>query len=502
MNKTTHNRKDSFFELVKTPQLLDLFSIPAAIIKGDNIFYMNDYFINLIGSTNSNNDLKTVNHLFNINATDSLHTLNKLNKHIRFKKEFTEESIIISGKYDKPIECLSNLKHIKEDYFLFEINPDSNQKNYTNSFNSSIIKNLNMACCIVDKDLRIVENNKSFAKIFSITDNISGLKTEEVLPFDIIGELNKANYAIMNNSSEYYDFETEIIWPDSNQIIFVKIEVCKLDDSEKLLLTVTDQSHEVELLKKLTQAEERAKHLKNVFVAQVSHEIRTPISAMLSFANLLKDELRDYITPDIETGFNIIRRGGERIVRTINLILDTSEVMTNTYEYIPDEFDLLTEVVSDVFLKYKKLAKERDLYCSLTSSAITHNVFCDFYMVQQILSNILDNAVKFTSDGGIKVKLYSDSSNELCIEVSDTGIGISKEYLSNIFEPFSQEDEGENRSYEGNGLGLTLSKTYCDINNIDIKIFNNASKGTTVKLKFNTTVQSSDDNYKKRAINL
>ena len=203
-----------------------------------------------------------------------------------------------------------------------------------------------------------------------------------------------------------------------------------------------------------------------------------------------KEEVKEFLSPDFQTGFEVINRGGERIIRTINLILDTSEVMTNTYEYLPQEINLLLDVFDESFLKYKKLAGDKNITCEYNWETDDTAVLGDLYMTKQIISNLFDNAVKFTNEGTINARIYSNFNRKIVVEISDSGIGMGEEYIQKVFEPFTQEDEGISRQYEGNGLGLSLAKNYCDINGIDISIKSSKSKGTTVQLLFNNTISN------------
>ncbi|MFA3784040.1 ATP-binding protein [Melioribacteraceae bacterium 4301-Me] len=113
----------------------------------------------------------------------------------------------------------------------------------------------------------------------------------------------------------------------------------------------------------------------------------------------------------------------------------------------------------------------------------------DEYSVFQIFHNLIHNAIKYTNEGEIEVNAKRDENNNLIVEVRDTGIGIAcecttscKEYLPRLFQPFSQEEQGYTRKYEGNGLGLALVKRYCEINKAAIEVNSTKGKGTTFKL--------------------
>ncbi|MDP3582233.1 MAG: ATP-binding protein, partial [Ignavibacteria bacterium] len=106
----------------------------------------------------------------------------------------------------------------------------------------------------------------------------------------------------------------------------------------------------------------------------------------------------------------------------------------------------------------------------------------DEYCIVQIISNLIDNAIKFTKKGQVEILLTRNCVGDFIIEVKDTGIGIGKDFLSQLFQPFMQEDHGYARSYEGNGLGLALAKSYCDINNAIIEVESEKNIGSTFRV--------------------
>ncbi|MDP3684666.1 MAG: ATP-binding protein, partial [Ignavibacteria bacterium] len=126
----------------------------------------------------------------------------------------------------------------------------------------------------------------------------------------------------------------------------------------------------------------------------------------------------------------------------------------------------------------------KELICSyedLTGNAVLKT---DQYSFNLILQNLIDNAVKFTKSGSIKITTYFNET-KFRIDVTDTGIGISPEYLTKIFTPFTQEVMGYSRPYEGNGLGLALAKSLLTLNNAEIKVKTEKGKGSTFSLIFN-----------------
>ena len=241
--------------------------------------------------------------------------------------------------------------------------------------------------------------------------------------------------------------------------------------------------NEEELIESKRKAESASK-MKSVFLAQMSHEIRTPINTVVSTTSLLKYDLEETVTEEQANSFDIIERAGARIIRTIDLLLNLSEVQAGTYEPDNTTFDLFGNVILSVVAENKLIAKKKNIALTIENKVDDTRVFADLYTVNQIFIQIIENAIKYTAEGEVKILINRDDENRLQVVVQDTGIGISSEYLPNLFEPFSQEEMGYTRKYDGNGIGLALVKTYCELNNAKIEVESIKGVGSTFKVIF------------------
>ncbi|MBU2506339.1 MAG: GAF domain-containing sensor histidine kinase [Bacteroidetes bacterium] len=237
----------------------------------------------------------------------------------------------------------------------------------------------------------------------------------------------------------------------------------------------------------LTQAKEDAEksdRLKSEFLAQMSHEIRTPLHILMSYSTFLKEEIAEHLDDELSSNFSAIEDAGKRIIRTTDLILNMSEVQTGNYDYIPSQFSIYDEIIENLLKDYAEEIERKKLKISVVRNERKDFIEADKYSIFQVFSNLIDNAIKYTNEGSIQVSIARNGDKNLFVSVADSGIGISESYMPNLFKPFSQEEQGYSRKYEGNGLGLALIKNYCDLNNAQIEVKSKKSSGSTFIVTF------------------
>ncbi|AYM99686.1 hybrid sensor histidine kinase/response regulator [Chryseobacterium sp. 3008163] len=237
------------------------------------------------------------------------------------------------------------------------------------------------------------------------------------------------------------------------------------------------------LIKELDVAEKKASvaaQTKENFLANMSHEIRTPLSGILGFTNLLQKRPLDETSREFVSS---IQRSGENLMAIINDILDLSKIEAGMMRITPGTFSI-NGLVNSVETFFVERAKEKGLkISSKIDTSIPDTLIGDATRLTQILVNLIGNAIKFTHQGSIIIEIYNkqQSENEVIIgfKISDTGIGIDKEKLNEVFERFNQGEDSTTRNYGGTGLGLSIVKSLILLQNGDIEVTSEQGKGTT-----------------------
>ncbi|WP_200974147.1 ATP-binding protein [Echinicola sp. 20G] len=253
----------------------------------------------------------------------------------------------------------------------------------------------------------------------------------------------------------------------------------KEEDEEIILLVfrdVTDKKIYEAGLKEAKEKAEEANRIKTNFLSNMSHEIRTPLNGILGTTEniILQNSNNHLLIAQLE----IIKESGERLLNTINSILDMSKIEANKVEVFYEHTNV-NDFLSKILLPLKTLAIRKNLLLTAKFETKPFYAKIDKRYLEMIVNNIVGNAIKYSEEGLIKLCVKKENENIL-LKVEDTGIGMSKEFIANIYTPFEQESGGYDRKFEGTGLGLSITKNLIELLGGSIEITSEKKVGTTV----------------------
>lgn len=285
--------------------------------------------------------------------------------------------------------------------------------------------------------------------------------------------------------SDGEDFETEfrVVWPGGKVRWFYGRGKTIIEDGRPIYLTgacfgiTKRKTTEMQREEALRENDRR----KDQFLAHMSHEIRSPVTSILAYADILLSHIQD--ADDIEC-VKIIKQGGNHLLELIGDILDLSKIGSGKLK-INREIVSLPTLINEVHSLMEVRAKEKKLPLILRyEGEIPENIETDRTRLRQILFNLVSNAIKFTAEGKVEIMarvLPNDSALE--VEVTDTGIGISREQQEKLFQPFMQANSATTRGQEGTGLGLAITKQLVSMLGGEIAFESVPNRGSTFRIK-------------------
>ncbi|MBV9125021.1 MAG: response regulator [Planctomycetes bacterium] len=265
----------------------------------------------------------------------------------------------------------------------------------------------------------------------------------------------------------------------------LSVSAMRLGDRRLTILIVRDITEQKQAEADLCAARaasEAANQAKSNFLASMSHELRTPLNSVIGFSNiLLKNKAKNLKDQDL-TYLTRILDNGKHLLGLINQVLDLSKVEAGKMDLDLSSVDLgalVRETVAQ--LEGRVLGKEVKLLAHLPPDLVP--VETDAGKLKQILINLVGNSLKFTEQGSVTVRVHADAEHRpVHVEVVDTGIGIPREKLGTIFEAFQQADTTTARQYGGTGLGLTISRAFCQLMGYRIEVDSQVGQGSTFRV--------------------
>jgi len=243
------------------------------------------------------------------------------------------------------------------------------------------------------------------------------------------------------------------------------------------------------------QAAEAANQAKSSFLANMSHELRTPLNAIIGYSEMLVEEAEDSghdaLVPDLQK----ILTAAKHLLGLINSVLDLSKIEAGKMSLFVERFSVARVIDEVVDTARPLMAQKRNRFVAAVPDGIG-DAQADMTKVRQVLLNLLSNASKFTEDGEIRLEVKRVQDEEgtdwLTFRVSDTGIGMTEDQMSKLFRAFSQADASTTRKYGGTGLGLVISRKFCQLMRGDIAVESTFGEGTTFTVTLPANVDGRD----------
>lgn len=376
----------------------------------------------------------------------------------------------------------------------------------------SILDNTPLMIFIKDLNGCYLLANKSYKDAFNFTSEQIIGKTD----FDLVSEENAKRYKEIDEYviREQKNVEVEEMIEQagvSKNLLIVKFPLFDKNNTIYGISGIASDITERYLyglhLIEARQKAEMAEQLQEQFLANMSHEIRTPMNGIIGMTNILlntpmSNEQKDFV--------NIIKKSSDSLMVLINDILDLSKIKAGKLRIENIDFRL-RETVEQTISTFRVLINDKGLKLRTSVDlSIPDSLTGDPHRLNQILNNLISNAIKFTAAGEIsfEIKPINQSKNEieLLFSISDTGIGIPQEKLESIFESFSQAESGTSRKFGGSGLGLSITKKLIEMQNGSIEVKSIPEKGTefnfTIKYAIPAhTVAKQYDNVKQETLN-
>jgi len=424
---------------------------------------------------------------------------------------------LVLNELDRSTSEVENLNKKLHDVFkdkIAELNFEINQRKKAEiSLQKSeeqfrtVFQNAPIGIVIISNDGKILSVNRSFCNTIGFEkDEVIGVPIKYLFDKNDLEGFSSSKQDLYQEAIADLDTEKQLLKKEGKEINVLVKSVAVFDEQGKVkhyVMQVLDISEikrvQLELVEALNKAEE-SDRLKTAFLAQMSHEIRTPLNVILTSIPLLADEISDK-DDELKIILDSVKSAGKRLQRTIDMILNMSSVQSGNYKPTFEKFDLLIDL-NKMVNELKSLSDDKGLTLKFTHTAGKAIINADRYTVNQIFQNLINNAIKYTLKGYVEVYINDSDADKLKVEIRDSGIGMSEEYLQKLFMPFSQEDVGHKREFEGNGLGLALVKKYIELNRAEIKVESEKNIGSVFTVVFNLNVdfslnENSDKNIKK-----
>lgn len=340
---------------------------------------------------------------------------------------------------------------------------------------------------VTDKSGKIIYINHAFSLMWDYT-------LEELEEYNLFDDPEFKSNNIMKIVSKVIDEKKSVAtvnYSDSllkaKQVTkpFLKTRIFPIQyENEEYIIFYHEDETEMILLQnefiKISGVNKESERLKNNFLNVLSHELRTPLNIILGYSGILKESIKDKINSEEKIYLDNLHAGGERLFKSITQMLEFAQIETESYKIEMKKVNL-NKLLNNCLETVKDSIVEKNIKLNANLSSREIFVDVDEQFIENAIGNLLNNAIKFTSRGFIELEtdIIEDRDMAVC-KIKDSGVGISAKYMDHLFQPFSQEDLNIGRNFEGNGLGLALSKKYIERLGGSLLVDSIKGVGTTV----------------------
>jgi len=360
------------------------------------------------------------------------------------------------------------------------------------TYAQDIVDTVREPLLILDTTLRVQSGNRAFYHTFRVSPE----ETENQLIYELgngqwdIPALRTLLEDIVPKSSVFSDFELVHDFPVLGRRVML-LNARKLQaghHGELVVLAmedVTERRRAEEEVAKAKEASEAANRTKSLFLANMSHELRTPLNAIVGYSEMLQEESVEQGLDSFSTDLEKINQSGRQLLALINDILDLSKIEAGKMELYLETFDL-SALIDDVAATISPMVEKNSNVLHIERAKNLGGIRADQVKVRQALYNLLSNAAKFTHEGTITLnaeRQMMDDAEWIVFRITDTGIGLSPEKIVKLFQDFTQADASTTRKFGGTGLGLALTRRFCQMMGGDVTVSSVPGKGSTFTIK-------------------
>ncbi len=475
----------------ESDKLLDLFNITnknlreTAYIKSivkNEILIENDIISSPLYSDEVKNKLKTV---FRSRVSFPFKIDDEFTGAIVFCSK--EKDFFTKDECDLLLALVKDIEFANEYLTSNEIRKRTEQLLFqTNQRLQLVLNNIPQRVFWKDSNSIYLGCNQAYARDCGLKDinSISGISDFDLFDKETATYFREDDQIVLSTNAPKLNYE-ELQRRHDGTLAWIRMSKMPLFDKDGQKLGVLGSYEDITEWKKLREqliaAKENAEEmsrLKSSFLANMSHELRTPMIGILGYTEIMQEEIEDPKFKDMAQRTYI---SASRLLETLNQILDLSRIEANRIDVLFKDCDIIA-IVDEVVGLFRETAVKKGLLLTLHSELDTLVVYTDSRILSQVMNNLLNNAIKFTNHGSVRVhvsQILEDTQYWAQVEVTDTGIGISPENQDIIWEEFRQVSEGRNRGFEGTGLGLTITRKFIERLHGTITLTSEAAKGST-----------------------